>query len=313
MKRTIFRNLFNNSTKFCHHAHIDKSNIINNNNLHLATTHMKDKWIHMRDIKKSYTNEELYSRMNTTITNIVKQNCNHIRTFIDVDNIVNLKCIHIANIVKRQWAKNNVTIQLATQPLEGLETDDNIKLFEDAVKMVDIVGCLPSRDKNFHKHLDIAFSTAKKHNKHIEAHLDQCNVPIENETEIFTDFVDKYNYQNKARAIHSVSLACKSLEKQNNIAKKMAELNIGVIVCPSAAISMVQENKFLTPIHNSIAPVQVLINNGVDVALGIDNIHDIFMPFCDGDIIFELRLLSEATRIYDPEILKKILSNNLGF
>ena len=81
----------------------------------------------------------------------------------------------------------------------------------------------------------------------------------------------KYNYQNKARAIHSISLACKSLEKQNDIAKKMAELNIGVIVCPSAAISMVQENKFLTPIHNSIAPIQVLINNGVDVALGITN------------------------------------------
>ena len=76
-------------------------------------------------------------------------------------------------------------------------------------------------------------------------------------------------------------------------------------MCPSAAISMTQHNEYNSPIHNSIAPIKVLLENEVNVGLGIDNIEDIFVPFCDGDLEFELRLLAEAERIYDPEILKK--------
>ena len=47
--------------------------------------------------------------------------------------------------------------------------------------------------------------------------------------------------------------------------------------------------------------------------LGVDNILDLFMPMCDGDLQFELRLLSESARIYDPDILSKICNNNMGF
>ena len=180
--------------------------------------------------------------------------------------------------------------------------------------MCDIVGCLPSRDcDNVNTHLDIAFSTAKRLNKHVEAHLDQLNVPYENETATFCDFVNKYNYQGKARTIHSISLACKSSLEQQRIAEYLHDLNIGVIVCPSAAISMTQHTDEVSPIHNSIAPLKVLLDANVNVGLGIDNIHDLFMPFCDGDLNFELRLLAEATRTYDTHILEKIAENKMGF
>ena len=53
--------------------------------------------------------------------------------------------------------------------------------------------------------------------KDVEAHLDQCNIPTEKETEMFCNYVEKYNYQGKSRAIHSVSLACQSLEYQKRI------------------------------------------------------------------------------------------------
>ena len=46
---------------------------------------------------------------------------------------------------------------------------------------------------------------------------------------------------------------------------------------------------------------------------GIDNIEDIFMPFCDGNFEFELRLLAESQRIYEPELLNGIATNNMGF
>ena len=138
-----------------------------------------------------------------------------------------------------------------------------------------------SRDKCPETHLDIVFSKAQDLNKPVEAHLDQLNIPKEKETELFCDFVEKYHYQGKARVVHCVSLSCHSLEYQTQIAKRLHDLNIGVIICPSAAISMTQHSECRT-VHNSIGPVKVLMDNNVNVALGVDNVEDIFMPFYDG-------------------------------
>ena len=76
---------------------------------------------------------------------------------------------------------------------------------------------------------------------------------------------------------------------------------------------MTQHNEITSHIHNSIAPVKLMSDYGVNIGLGIDNIEDIFMPYCDGDFEFELRLLAESSRTYNPEILEKIATNTMGF
>ena len=297
----------------CHHLHIDKSNTVTNENLQESQVHMKEKWILMRDIKHKYTKDNLKTRMMETTTNIVNQGCTKMRTFIDIDSIIKLDALEAALEVKQYWKGHGVELQLGTQPLEGLETPENIALFNQAAPQVDFIGCLPSRDRSPSTHLDIVFSKAKELNKPVEAHLDQCNIPTEKETELFCDFVEKYNYQGKARAVHSISLSCHPLDYQTKIAKRLSALNIGVIVCPSAALSMTQHSEYVCPIHNSIAPVKLLTDHNVSVGLGIDNVEDIFMPFCDGNLVFELRLLAEATRIYEPNTLIKIATNTMGF
>jgi len=46
------------------------------------------------------------------------------------------------------------------------------------------------------------------------------------------------------------------------------------------------------------------------VAIGSDNIYDVYKPFADGDMMFELRLLLEACKIYDIDQLVKIATTN---
>ncbi len=51
--------------------------------------------------------------------------------------------------------------------------------------------------------------------------------------------------------------------------------------------------------HNSIAPFPRMRQAGVRCYLGMDNMHDLFMPMVDGDIWTECRMLMEACRFYD--------------
>ena len=48
------------------------------------------------------------------------------------------------------------------------------------------------------------------------------------------------------------------------------------------------------------------------MALGSDNICDVYKPFCDGDMVNEMRLLIDGCKIYDDDVLLEILVYN-GF
>ena len=66
----------------------------------------------------------------------------------------------------------------------------------------------------------------------------------------------------------------------------------------------------MSPVHNSIAPVPQLVEAGINVALGVDNVYDYFCPFIDGDLFSELLFLIETCRYYDVEKLVKIATIN---
>jgi len=87
------------------------------------------------------------------------------------------------------------------------------------------------------------------------------------------------------------------------MARDLAELNIGVICCPSAAISMRQLRPLAQPTHNAIARVLELLCAGVFVRLGTDNVCDITSPAGTLDVMDEIFALSNAVRYYDPEVM----------
>jgi len=80
-------------------------------------------------------------------------------------------------------------------------------------------------------------------------------------------------------------------------------LNIGIICCPSAAISMRQLRPLSSPTGNSIARVLDFLDAGVWVRLGSDNVCDITSPAGTLDITDEVFVLCNALRFYDPHTL----------
>ena len=76
---------------------------------------------------------------------------------------------------------------------------------------------------------------------------------------------------------------------------------------------MTQHSEYNSPIHNSIAPVRILKENGVRVSIGVDNVEDLFIPWSDANLLFEIRLLAESTRIYDIDMLTEIITDDMGF
>ena len=73
-----------------------------------------------------------------------------------------------------------------------------------------------------------------------------------------------------------------------------------------AAISMRQYRTVATPTFNSIARVLEMLDAGIHVRLGSDNICDITSPAGTPDLLHEVYVLCNALRYYDIELLAKL-------
>jgi cytosine/adenosine deaminase-related metal-dependent hydrolase len=283
-----------------HHGHMDRAYLISMETLKLGQIDMQKKWDIYKNIKENYTHAELVERISRGVESMIDQGATYCRTMVDADSTVKLKPIEAALEVKEKY-KDRITFETSIQTLQGVLDADNLRYYEEACALADYCGGLPSRDRPHpEKHLDIILGVAKKLGKPIDIHVDQENNPLEDETELLADKVIEHGMQGMVYGVHAVSLAAKEPTDQERIIKKVKEADMGIIICPSAAISM-RQLPMNAPLHNSIAPFPQLIEAGVRCYLGIDNIQDFFMPLVDGDIWTECRVLMEATRFYDIE------------
>ncbi len=294
-----------------YHAHYDKAYLISMENLRLSMVDMQKKWALYKHLKENYTKEDLIERISRGVQKMVDQGASYCRTLLDADSTVKTLPVEAALEVKKRF-KGQIHFEIGTQPLQGVLDDESREQFEKSCELADVIGGLPSKDRPTpEKHLDIIMRIAKEQNKRLDVHVDQENNPFENETEMLARKTIEHGLEGRVSAVHAISLAAKPVSEQDRIIKLLKDAGVSVIVCPSAAISMKQLD-MTAPLHNSIAPVPRLLDAGVKVYLGVDNVYDLFMPLVDGDMWFECRLLMEACRFYDLKAVASIATDRSG-
>jgi len=292
------------------HAHIDKAFYITKEGLDKTNVDMEQKWHMSDDIKRKSTPEEVENRIRTGLDIFINQGSKICSSFIDAYDAVGHKCIAAAIKVKEEY-KDKIDFKFATQPLGGLNDKAARELYEALTAKSDFAGGLPSKDRpNDDENYDHLFSIAKNLNKPVHVHIDQENNPNERDTEKLINYTIKHGYQGRVIAVHAISVSAQPKEYRKEIYKKMADAGISVIVCPAAALGMKQLDEFTAPLHNSIANVPEMLEAGVLVGLGADNIYDFYQPFIDGDMYTEIRMLMEACRYYNFDELVKIATIN---
>ena len=288
------------------HSHIDRaytSSYFSNEEQYLF---LKEKWKLVDKIKRQSSTEEYKKRMLKCIKNQQSFGVTSLLSFIDIDDVAGFRAIEAATQVKEE---TSINFKIACQTLKGVLKPKYEMMIESQLQNIDIIGSLPAADSNKSKHLDKVMQWAKEYNKRLHVHVDQLNTPEEKETEMLARKAIEWGIEGNVTAVHSISLACHPEYYRNEVYKMSRDAGLSFISCPSAWIDHPRRED-LAPIHNSITPVDELIQNDLIVAIGSDNIMDVYKPYCDGDMSFELRMLLEACKIYDEDQLVKIATTN---
>lgn len=302
------------------HAHFDKAFYITREGLDQSMVDMEKKWFMSDGIKRSSTKEDIKVRIRTGLDILAAQGSTLTASFIDSYDAVGPKAMEAALEVKEEY-KEKITLLTIAHPLGGLVDPAARKLFEEIAAKADIVGGLPSKDRpKDGENMDIMFQIAKNLNKPVHVHIDQENNPNERDMEKLLGYIKKHGYGPRTTVVHVISVSAQPKEYRLRIYKEMAALGVSAVVCPGAALGMRQLDDLQAPVHNSIANVPEMLEAGVTVGLGVDNVFDFYQPFLDGDMYTEVRMLQEACRYYrfDPVVEvattngRKILSAALG-
>jgi hypothetical protein len=136
-------------------------------------------------------------------------------------------------------------------------------------------------------------------------HVDQKNLESENQTEQLVGLVKDMKPRVKIWAVHMISPSAYKERRFVALARSMAKMNVGVICCPSCALSM-RWHGSKARTHNSIARVWDLMREGVEVKVGTDNIGDVMSPTTTESMLWEVMLLATATRHYDIDDLATV-------
>jgi cytosine/creatinine deaminase len=295
----------------CHHAHFDKAYLISMENLRLSQVDMQKKWALYKYLKENYTHEDLVERISRGLEVMIQQGVTYCRTMVDADSTVKLLPLEAALAVKQKY-QNKIRFDIGVQALQGVLEPESRHYFTRACERADFVGGLPSKDRpRPEKHLDYVLSLAKELGKRVDVHVDQENNPFESETELLALKTIEHGLEGRVNGVHAISLSAKPPTEQDRIIRLVKDADMGVIICPSAAVSM-KQLELNGPLHNSIAPFGKLLEAGVRLYLGVDNIHDLFMPLVDGDLWFECRMLMEVCRFYDVRKVAELACEKRG-
>ncbi|HRP59335.1 MAG TPA: amidohydrolase family protein [Vicingus sp.] len=291
------------------HAHLDRAYSISPELYKLANAQRDEKWKLNADLRRNSTVDQIYSRMAHAIETLLSQGVTATATYIDVDPDVTDKSIQASQKIKDSYGKD-IIIKTMNQSSYGLFNEEAKKWFDIAMEYVDIIGGLLKADEGReNEHLDILFSESKKRNKMVHIHVDELNIPEEKETEIVVNKIMEHGLQGKVVGIHGISINCHPKEYREDLYKKIKEAEMMFVACPMSWINA-RRNEILAPIHNPVTPLDEMFPHGITVAVGLDNIADLFMPYNDANMWNDLRLLMEANRFYEIDELVKIATVN---
>lgn len=291
------------------HAHLDRAYTITPEKFKQANALREEKWKLNADLRKTSSVSDIYDRMAAATELLLSQGVVATASFIDVDPDVKDKAIKAAQKVRDTY-KGQMEYKFINQSSYGIFTKETREWYEVGVEFVDIIGgLLKSAHPKEDEYLDILMNSAKDQKKMIHIHIDENNIPEEKETEMLAKKTIEHKLQGQVVGIHGISINAHPKAYRDKVYNLMVEAELMMVACPISWANA-RRNETLAPIHNAITPLDELAPRGISVAVGIDNLYDIFMPFNDGNIWNDLRLLMEANRYYDIDAIAAVASTN---
>ena len=245
-------------------------------------------------IKKEMPLDDLVHRASIALNTAIANGVQWFRSHVDIDRTAQLNLLR-GNIAVREKFQDKIDIQLIAFPQMGMARDPQIidLMWQALDQGADIVGGMPHAEKDMDdaaRHIEIAFEMAKAHDADIDMHIDETDDPYWHSLELLAEQTIANGWQGRVSAGHCCAMSAWADPMAERIIEKVAQAQINVITM--APINLMLEGRHdAHPKRRGIARVKELLEAGVNVSCGQDDLQNMFYSFGKMDP-FEVALIT---------------------
>jgi cytosine deaminase len=237
--------------------------------------------------KKTLTADDVKKRVGKVLQWHIAQGIQFVRTHIDVTD-PNLTALKAMLDVKREMSPW-IDLQIVAFPQEGIQSyADGAKLLEEAIRMgVDAIGGIPhcefTREYGVES-IKKVFELAVKYDRLVDIHCDETDDEQSRFVEVVAAEAYRYGIGEKVTASHTTAMHSYNNAYCSKLFRLIKRSGINIIANPLVNIHL--QGRFDGyPKIRGITRVKELLDAGINVCFGHDNISDPWYPLGTGNML----------------------------
>jgi len=259
------------------------------------------------EIKDQLTAVDIMRRSTIALSEAILNGVLWMRDHTDVDEVAKLDLLK-AVIAVREKFKYVIDIQIVAFPQFGLaDNPESVDLVWQAMESgADLVGGVPHREKDMDKaarQIEIAFEIALTNDADIDMHVDETDDPYWHTLEFLAEKTIETGYQGRVTAGHCCSMAAWDEKLFQRILPKLVEAEINI--CTNTPVNLViQGRNSGHPTRRGIPRVKDLLEAGVNVTCGQDDLQNMFYPFGNMDMLSVANFVAHTAHMSSEQEIK---------
>ncbi|MGI9371767.1 MAG: amidohydrolase family protein [Hyphomicrobiales bacterium] len=252
--------------------------------------------------KENWTAEDIRERAERGLTELYEAGCGYVRTHIDWQMGAKNPPLawHVINELAHDWRDKLQLHTAALIDLDHFEDHDLGALTAGQVASnTGVLGAFILGHENTAPKLDRIFALANEHGLHLDFHVDESLEGHGDGVEAIADASLRNAPHGAVLCGHACSLINRQGDHLQQVIEKLARAEIGIAALPSTNLYLQSRNQG-TPTHRGLTCVHELVQGGVNVVFGSDNVRDAFCPIGFHDPMSALSLGALSAHLDPP-------------
>ena len=229
------------------------------------------------------------------------------RSHVDIDQVGGLHLLEGVNEIRRRF-RDLIDIQLIAFPQLGLARNPAAVdyMWQSMENGADLVGGMPHGERDMDdaaRHIEIAFEIARKHNADIDMHIDETDDPYWHSLELLAEKTVEEGWQGRVTAGHCCAMSAWDDAMAQRIIDKVKQADLHIVTNAPVNL-MIQGRKDQQPKRRGIARVKELLEAGVNVSCGQDDLQNMFYPFGSMDMLEVAMMTAHAAHLSSPKDIR---------
>jgi cytosine/creatinine deaminase len=256
------------------------------------------------EVKRASTEEAVRERALRLLRRALAHGTLRVRTHVDVDELVDERALRGVLAARAELA-GRVDVEIVafgTKLCDPADDDGRRRLVSAVEGGADLVGAVPAFHANPEASIAAVLALARELGVRADLHVDETTDPSSLRLEQVADETLALGLEGRVSASHCCSLASVPEAAARRTIEKVAAAGITVMAQPALNLYL-QDRGDRTPRARGVTLVRELLDAGVEVRFGSDNVCDVFYPYGDADPLESAFLAALTAHVDDEDVL----------